>query len=58
MDLRRKVWERLATDMKPPQLAAIAREITLDDLPAAFETLLKGQARGRFVVRLERGVRR
>jgi hypothetical protein len=27
-------------------------EITLDDLPKAFDTLLKGGARGRFVVRL------
>ena len=52
MDIRRQVWERLATDMKPAQLASIAREITLDDLPAAFETLLSGQARGRFVVTL------
>jgi NADPH2:quinone reductase len=52
MDLRRQVWQRLATDMKPTQLASIAREITLDELPDAFETLLKGQARGRFVVKL------
>jgi NADPH2:quinone reductase len=52
MDLRRQVWQRLATDMKPPQLASIAREITLEDLPAAFATLLEGQARGRFVVNL------
>ena len=52
MDLRRTVWDRLATDMKPPQLASIAREITLDGLPAAFETLRNGQARGRFVVKL------
>jgi NADPH2:quinone reductase len=52
MDLRREVWRRLATDMKPPQLASIAREITLDGLPDAFQTLLNGQARGRFVVKL------
>ena len=45
--------ERLASDMKPPQLASIAREITLDGLPGAFETLLTGQARGRFVVKLD-----
>jgi acrylyl-CoA reductase (NADPH) len=52
MDVRREVWRRLASDMKPPQLASIAREISLDELPGAFETLLEGLARGRFVVKL------
>ncbi len=52
MDLRRDVWRRLATDMKPAKLTASAREIGLADLPEAFETLLKGAARGRFVVKL------
>ena len=50
MARRLEVWRRLATDMKPPQLRKIATEIRLDDLPTAFGTLLKGQARGRFVV--------
>jgi NADPH2:quinone reductase len=48
--LRLEVWRRLASDMKPTALAAIARQITLDDLPNAFTTLLKGTARGRLVV--------
>ena len=39
-----EVWRRLATDMKPAQLRSIATEITLDDLPTAFDTLLKGAA--------------
>lgn len=51
MPVRREVWRRLATDMKP-DLAAVATIITLDDLPAAFATLLEGRARGRFVVRI------
>jgi len=50
MELRIEVWRRLATDMKPAQLATIATGITLDELPRAFETLLAGAARGRFVV--------
>jgi acrylyl-CoA reductase (NADPH) len=49
---RHDVWQRLATDMKPRALQAIATTITLDDLPDAFATLLKGEARGRFVVEL------
>jgi acrylyl-CoA reductase (NADPH) len=51
MDLRREVWRRLATDMKPGSLPASAREIGLSDLPDAFATLLNGAARGRFVVK-------
>ena len=53
MPRRLEVWRRLATDMKPPQLRSIATEISLDDLPTAFATLLKGQARGRFIVKLQ-----
>jgi acrylyl-CoA reductase (NADPH) len=52
MELRREVWRRLATDLKPAKLTASAREIGLADLPDAFATLLKGTARGRFVVKL------
>jgi acrylyl-CoA reductase (NADPH) len=52
MPRRLEVWRRLATDMKPPQLRSIATGISLDDLPSAFDTLLKGRARGRFVVKL------
>ena len=52
MPIRLEVWRRLATDMRPADLNAIAHEITLDGLPAAFETLLAGKARGRFVVNL------
>ncbi len=52
MAARVAVWQRLATDLRPARLREATREIGLDDLPHAFETLLKGQARGRFVVRL------
>jgi NADPH2:quinone reductase len=48
---RQEVWRRLATDLKPLHLAAIATTIGLDELPGAFATLLQGRARGRFVVR-------
>jgi NADPH2:quinone reductase len=55
MPTRLEVWRRLATDMKPRHLAAIARQVTLADLPAVFPQLLKGTARGRTVVRLAGG---
>jgi acrylyl-CoA reductase (NADPH) len=52
MPLRRKVWGRLASDLKPRHLAEIAHIISLDDLPAYFERMLKGQIKGRAVVKL------
>jgi len=52
MPKRQDVWRRIATDMKPGGLHAIAKEIGLDQLPDAFGTLLAGAARGRFVVKL------
>jgi NADPH2:quinone reductase len=52
MELRREVWTRLATDLKPPHLKTMAIEIGLEELPTAFDTLLKGGARGRYVVRM------
>jgi NADPH2:quinone reductase len=52
MDLRRRVWHRLATDMKPTRLPTVARTIGLAGLPGAFATLLAGEARGRTVVRI------
>lgn len=53
MDERTAAWRRLATDMKPAHLAASTREIGLADLPEAFATLSKGDAKGRFVVKLQ-----
>ena len=49
-DVRRDVWHRLATDMGPTHLKAIVREVPLSELPKAFQTLLSGAMRGRFVV--------
>jgi acrylyl-CoA reductase (NADPH) len=51
MEIRKDVWQRLATDMKR-DLSPMTREITLEELPDAFATLAAGRARGRFVVRI------
>ncbi len=50
MEIRRRVWGRLATDLRPRHLQDIAQTATLDDLPAIFEKMLKQQSRGRIVV--------
>jgi NADPH2:quinone reductase len=52
MPLRRKVWKRLATDLKPRHFNEIAHAISLEDLPGYFEKMLKGGIKGRAVVRL------
>ncbi|SDC24638.1 putative quinone oxidoreductase, YhdH/YhfP family [Melghirimyces thermohalophilus] len=53
-DFRRKVWNRLAADLKPEgQLPYIgAEEITLEELPRAMSTILEGGVRGRILVQL------
>jgi len=50
MPLRRKVWERLAGDMKPAHLGGMTRTVKLADLPPVFDEFIKGQAHGRVVV--------
>jgi acrylyl-CoA reductase (NADPH) len=50
---RQKVWQRLASDLKPRHLDSIvAGEVDLDELPAVFEKVLSGEHRGRFLVRI------
>jgi acrylyl-CoA reductase (NADPH) len=52
MPLRRRVWARLASDLKPRHLADIAQVISLADLPDYFARMVKGGIRGRAVVRM------
>jgi putative YhdH/YhfP family quinone oxidoreductase len=51
MPLRLHLWERLASDLKPPRLDAFVHsEASLEELPAAFETVRRGGVRGRILV--------
>ena len=52
---RSGVWQRLATDLRPPHLAAMSRRIAFDQLPAIFEEYIAGRAKGRVVVELAGG---
>ena len=49
---RQRVWERLATDLKPRHLAAMSRTIAFADLPGAFDAYVQGRAKGRTVVKV------
>ncbi|HFC11438.1 MAG TPA: oxidoreductase, partial [Anaerolineae bacterium] len=49
---RRRIWNLLATEWKLPDLATMAREVTLDGLDVEIEKILAGQQTGRVVVKL------
>jgi acrylyl-CoA reductase (NADPH) len=52
MDVRKPLWERMATDFKPEVLNSISKEISLEELPQTLPLILQGQARGRFIVKI------
>ena len=53
MELRREIWQRLASDYKPEQLLShIGHEISFEELPTALANVLKGGARGHAVVKI------
>jgi acrylyl-CoA reductase (NADPH) len=53
IEARRETWARLAGDLRPPHLAdTIAREISLDELEGALDAILRGELRGRTIVRV------
>ena len=53
IELRRRLWGRIATDLRPRGLEeSIAREIGLDELEPVLDAILRGEVRGRTVVSL------
>ena len=53
IDVRRRVWDRLATDLRPRHLdSAIAHEVDLDGVEPVLDDILHGRVRGRAVVRV------
>jgi len=52
-ELRRAVWLRIGTDLKPRHLATIGhRTISFDELPDAFQAYIDGSVTGRTVVEI------
>ena len=52
-DIRRTLWDRLSNEWRPPHLdRIISKEVDLEDLPDAFDVLMKGDALGRTIVKL------
>ncbi|HLY95609.1 MAG: oxidoreductase [Sideroxydans sp.] len=52
MPLRKQIWQRLAGELKPRQLAQLAHKVPLADLPEVFPRMLRGETRGRAVVQI------
>lgn len=53
METRKHLWQRMATDLKPEGLLeTIQNEITLDELPGTLASILKGENRGRTIVKM------
>ncbi len=50
MQLRRIIWQRLSTDLRPMSLAQVAHTVPFAGLPQVFPHLLQGKLRGRTVV--------
>ncbi|WP_345948159.1 YhdH/YhfP family quinone oxidoreductase [Mucilaginibacter sp. PAMB04274] len=50
MNLRRHVWQLLATDWKPENLNSMVENISLNQLAAKLDEVLNGQAKGRYVL--------
>lgn len=49
---RRGLWRRLAAELKPRALRAVAAQVDFAELPEVFARMLAGRVRGRFVVKI------
>lgn len=53
METRIALWKRMATDFKPDNLLKVINsEVSLEELPNVLSSILKGEARGRTIVKL------
>lgn len=53
--LRDRIWQRLATDLRPRHLARIANVVPFEALPQAMQTVIDGRVRGRTVIDMRAG---
>ncbi len=52
MDLRRTLWEKLSNEWKPAHLLNLYTEIKLSDLKGTIDSILKGELKGRTIVKM------
>lgn len=51
-DVRRELWHRMSTDLKPAHLAEIGHTVAFADLPEVCERIVRGEVAGRTVVHI------
>jgi len=51
-ELRSRIWQRLASDLKPRHLEAIANVRPFAELPSLIDAVVEGRIRGRTVIAL------
>ncbi|WP_079505636.1 NADPH:quinone oxidoreductase family protein [Mesobacillus jeotgali] len=53
METRKLLWQRMAGDLKPEELLeTIKNEVSLEELPSVLSSILKGENRGRTIVKM------
>ena len=52
MPLREKIWQRLATDLRPRLFDLVTHTIAFSQLPDASQKMMQGHSRGRVVVNI------
>ncbi len=53
MDVRKQIWKLLSEEWKPAAaLEELSQEVELKELPEVLSAILKGQVRGRTVLKL------
>jgi acrylyl-CoA reductase (NADPH) len=52
MDLRQKIWHKLANEWRPTQLDKIAQTLDFEQLPEVFDNMLSGHTQGRIVIKI------
>jgi putative YhdH/YhfP family quinone oxidoreductase len=52
MHLRQSLWLKMSDEWKPAHLLSLYNEITLNDLKFTLQSILKGELKGRTIVRL------
>lgn len=53
METRNAIWQRMASDLKPEGiLETIENEVSLEELPRVLASILKGENRGRTIVKI------
>jgi len=54
LPVRKKIWKRLGSDLKPRHLHKLANRVNFAELPGVFSRIMKQEIRGRTVVAIAR----